>query len=161
MVLQSQSTSGGSPFHPASCVRNCAEVSFVTGASPRSVVADHFRRHPLPSFHFLQRIRQRLQIRVRVDIDKAGADKTAIRVNRAFRRGAFHRTDCGDAVPLYGDIGPLPRIARPVNDLTADDQKIVHSRFRHISSQSTRGTSPTPLLAKEGKGEVASFAFRG
>ena len=34
MVFQFQSTSGGSPFQPASCERSCAAVAGVSGASP-------------------------------------------------------------------------------------------------------------------------------
>ena len=83
----------------------------------RRSLAEHVERDALTHLALGVAVVEERLIRVRVEIDEAGSDDEAGRVNRA-RRRAGHATDGGDLAVLHGDVAqnqglPVPSTIRP------------------------------------------------
>src|SRR5262249_43011980 len=61
-------------------------------------------------------------------VDKAGGDNLAGRGQPLPRFGRSEPAHGGNLAPLDADIGPVPRVAAAVHDLSVTDQDVKHGR---------------------------------
>ena len=96
------------------------------GRVRETVLAEHLERDALVDLCLVGRVREQLEVGVRVHVDEPGADDEPAGVDDARRRLAAESADGCDPVAGKADVGLEPGVAGAVEDASALDQDVEH-----------------------------------
>ena len=91
-----------------------------------TAVAHHDRRDAVPRRRGQQRIPADLAVVVSVDVDEAGGDQQSFGVDGPASGRPREIADLGDDAVVHGDICRPLRSSRPVDEIAATDNEVVH-----------------------------------
>ena len=81
---------------------------------------------PWLHLRLVRRIREQLQVGVRVHVDEPRADEEPVGVDHPLGRLVDQASDGGDPAARDADVGAVPRIAGAVDHAAAADQEVEH-----------------------------------
>ncbi len=95
----------------------------------RRALAGDVERDALPDLALRRAVGQQRHLGVRVEVDEAGRDDQARRIDRPSRRLAVERPDRGDAIAANADVRPNGRAAGAVQHLPAANDDVERRRL--------------------------------
>src|SRR3990172_3966016 len=103
-----------------------------------AAVPDHVGRYPLTDRAFRGRLDEDPDVAVRVDVDEAGGDEAAGRVDRPLRGCPPDAAHPSDPRAANADVGGSRRRSRPVEDATVLDQDVEGHRVENTARSLNR-----------------------
>jgi hypothetical protein len=108
------------------------------GRVAQAVLAEHLERHALVHLRLVRRVREELEVGVRVHVDEPRADEQAVGFDRPRRRLPAQATHRGDAAACDADVRCVPGVAGTVDYVPAADQEIEHVPAAQVGNPLTR-----------------------
>ena len=126
-VRQLQSKPGGSSFQPASWRAQLLEHLVGDRRVAQPVLAEHLERHALVHLRLVRRVREQLEVGVRVHVDEPGqTNRPSASIVRA-AGSPPSRPTAAIAVAGDADVGCVPRVAGAVDHAAAAEQQVEHA----------------------------------
>ena len=115
------------------------------GGDGEAAVTDDLQRHALPDLGLRARVQRQGEVGMRVDVDEAGRDHLAARVDDPARGTPGSGRDRPDAAAAHAHVGLTARRPRAVDHEAAADQQVVHERAGgHGRVRGNHSTATTP-----------------